>query len=54
MTDLFGSVKDWKLNLFKFIVCFEEVHQAIAVAHSSVGHGGEKKTFKKDKRSGLI
>ena len=31
---------------FKFIVCFEEVHQAIAVAHSAVGHGGEKKTFK--------
>ena len=23
---------------FKFIVCFEEVHQAILVAHSAVGH----------------
>ncbi|XP_068243799.1 KRAB-A domain-containing protein 2-like [Palaemon carinicauda] len=35
---------------FKFIVCFEEGHQAISVAHSAVGHGGEKKTFKGQKK----
>ena len=35
---------------FKFIVCFEEVHQAISVAHSAVGHGGEKKTFKEGQK----
>ncbi|XP_064098161.1 KRAB-A domain-containing protein 2-like [Macrobrachium nipponense] len=35
---------------FKFTVCFEEVHQAISVAHSSVGHGGEKKTFKEGQK----
>ena len=33
---------DWD---FKFIIAFEEVlHSAIEVAHSAVGHGGEKKT----------
>ncbi|XP_068250245.1 KRAB-A domain-containing protein 2-like [Palaemon carinicauda] len=32
---------------FKFIVCFEEVHQ---VAHSAVGYGGEKKTFKEGQK----
>ncbi|XP_068229732.1 KRAB-A domain-containing protein 2-like [Palaemon carinicauda] len=35
---------------FKNIVCFEEVHQAISVAHSAVGHGGEKKTSKEGQK----
>ena len=34
----------------KFIVCFEEVHQAILVVHSAVGHGNEKKTFKEGQK----
>ncbi|XP_068240860.1 KRAB-A domain-containing protein 2-like [Palaemon carinicauda] len=35
---------------FKFMVCSEEVLQAISVAHSAVGHGGEKKTFKEGQK----
>ena len=35
---------------FKFVVCFEEVHDAILVAHSAVSHGGEKKTFKEGQK----
>ena len=29
---------------FKFVLAFEEIHSAIAVAHAAVGHGGDKKT----------
>ena len=31
---------------FRFIVCMEEVYEAVSSAHSAVGHGGENKTFK--------
>ena len=35
---------------FKFIACFEEVYDIISQAHSTVGHGGEKKTFNEAKK----
>ena len=31
---------------FRFVIAFEEVYDALKVAHAAVGHGGEKKNSK--------
>ena len=30
---------------FKFVIAFEEIYDALKVAHAAVGHGGEKKNI---------
>ena len=45
-------IKNGNEGDFRFVIAFEEVHSAIMIAHSTVGHGGEKKPSPKPVKNG--